>query len=95
MFYHVRGILHIKYPLLLMGNSNPCGSSGFPLSLSEWSVTICLTAYNRKQIVLSPSLNKIFPSFLVFVLLLLFCLFGFLGLFYVVGIFFWVVVCLV
>ena len=26
----------------------PCGGSGFPLSLSEWSFTICLTPYNRK-----------------------------------------------
>ena len=25
-----------------------CGGSGFPLSLSEWLFTICLTPYNRK-----------------------------------------------
>ena len=39
---------HIKEPLLLIGKSSPCGGSGFPLSLSEWSFTICLTPYNRK-----------------------------------------------
>ena len=35
---------------------------GFPLSLSEWSFTICSTPYNRKQNVLSASLNKTFHS---------------------------------
>ena len=44
----VCGIMHIKEPLLLIGKSNPCGSSGFPLSLSEWSINISLTLYNRK-----------------------------------------------
>ena len=39
---------HIKEPLLLIGESNPCGSSGFPLSLPEWSFTIFPTPYNRK-----------------------------------------------
>ena len=43
----------------------PCGGSGFPLSLSEWSFTICVTPYNRKYNVLSASLNKTFPSFLI------------------------------
>ena len=33
---------------LLIGKSSPCSGSGFPLSLSEWSFTICLTPYNRK-----------------------------------------------
>ena len=42
MCYPVCGMVHIKEPLLLIGKSNPCGSSGFPLSLSEWSFTICL-----------------------------------------------------
>ena len=36
MYYPVCGMMHIKEP------------SGFPLSLSEWSFTICLTPYNRK-----------------------------------------------
>ena len=58
------GMVHIKEPLLLIGKSRPCGGSGFPLSLSEWSFTICLSPYNRKQNVLSASLNKTFPSFL-------------------------------
>ena len=33
--YPVCGMVHIKEPLLLIGKSSPCGSSGFPLSLSE------------------------------------------------------------
>ena len=36
-------MVHIKEPLLLVGKSNPCGCSRFPLSLSEWSFTIYLT----------------------------------------------------
>ena len=44
-------------------NSSPCGGSGFPLSLSEWSFTICPTPYNRKYNVLSTSLNKTLPEF--------------------------------
>ena len=63
--YPVCGMVHIKEPLLLIGKSSPCGSSGFPLSLSEWSFTICPTPYNRKWNVLSASLNKTFLSFLV------------------------------
>ena len=43
----VCGVVHIKDPLLLIGKSSPCGNSGFPLSLSEWSFTICLTPYNH------------------------------------------------
>ena len=48
MRYLVYGIMHIKEPLLLNGKSSLCGGSGFPLSLSEWSFTICPMAYNRK-----------------------------------------------
>ena len=49
MCYHVFGVVHIKYHLLLIGKSNPCsGGSGFPFSLSEWSFTICMTSYNCK-----------------------------------------------
>ena len=40
MCYPVCGMVHIKEPVLLIGNSSPCGGSGFPLSLSEWSFTI-------------------------------------------------------
>ena len=36
------------YKRTLIGKSSPCGGSGFPLSLSEWSFTICPTPYNRK-----------------------------------------------
>ena len=48
MCYPVCGMVHIKEPLLLIGKSSPCGGSGFPLSLSVWSFTICPTPYNRK-----------------------------------------------
>ena len=48
MCYPVCGMVHIKEPLLLMGKSSPCGGSRFPLSLSEWSFTICPTPYNHK-----------------------------------------------
>ena len=46
MCYHVCGMVHIKEPLLLIDSL--CGGSGFPFSLSEWSLTICLTPYNRR-----------------------------------------------
>ena len=48
MCYPVCGMVHIKEPLLLIGKSSLCGGSGFPLSLSEWSLTKCLTPYNRR-----------------------------------------------
>ena len=64
MCYPICGMMHIKEPLPLIGKSSPCGGSGFPFSLSEWSFTICLTPYNRKWNVWSASLNKTFPSFL-------------------------------
>ena len=48
MCYPVCGMVHIKEPLLLIDMSSLCGGSGFPFSLSEWSLTICLTPYNRK-----------------------------------------------
>ena len=46
MCYPVCGLMHITEPLLLIGKISPCGGSGFPLSLSEWFFTICLTSYN-------------------------------------------------
>ena len=64
MCYPVCGMVHIKEPLLLIDKSSLCGGSGFPFSLSEWSLTICPMPYNRKYNVLSASLNKTFPSFL-------------------------------
>ena len=48
MSYPVCGMVHIKEPLLLIDKSSLCGGSGFPFSLSEWSLTICLTPYNRR-----------------------------------------------
>ena len=47
--YPICEMMHIKEILLLIGKSSPCGDSGFPLSLSEWSFTIYLTPYNRKM----------------------------------------------
>ena len=46
MSYPVCGMVHIKEPLLLIDKSSLCGSSRFPFSLSEWSLTISLTPYN-------------------------------------------------
>ena len=61
MCYPVCGMVHIKEPLLLIGNSSPfSGGSEFPLSLSEWPFIIRSTPYNRKENV---SLNKKCPSF--------------------------------
>ena len=48
MCYPICGMVHIKEPLLLIDKSNLCGGSGFPFSLSQWSLTICLTPYNRR-----------------------------------------------
>ena len=48
MCYPVCGMVHIKETLLLIGKSRLCGGSGLSFSLSEWSLTICLTPYNRK-----------------------------------------------
>ena len=49
MCYPVCGmVVHIKEPLLLIDKSSLCGGSVFPFSLSEWSLTICLTPYNRR-----------------------------------------------
>ena len=62
MCYPVCGMMHIKEPLLLIEKSSLCAGNRFPFSLSEWSLTICLTPYNRKLNVLSASLNKTFPS---------------------------------
>ena len=39
--------------LVVIDKSSLCGGSGFPFSLSEWSLTICLTPCNRKYNVLS------------------------------------------
>ena len=52
-----------KRSLLIEKRSSCSGSSGFPLSLSEWFFTICLMPYNCKLNVLSASLNKTFSSF--------------------------------
>ena len=47
MYYPVYRLVHIKYPLLLIGKCIPwSGGSGFPLSLPGWSFIIC--PYNRK-----------------------------------------------
>ena len=38
MGYPDCGMVHIKEPLLLIDKSSLCGGSGFPFSLSEWSL---------------------------------------------------------
>ena len=48
MCYPVCGMVHIKEPLLLIDKSSLYGGSGYPFSLSEWSLTICLMPYNRR-----------------------------------------------
>ena len=48
MCYPVCGMVLIKEPLLLINKSSLCGGSRFPLSLSEWSLTICLMPYNHR-----------------------------------------------
>ena len=48
MCYPVCGMVHINETLLLIDKSSLCGGSGFPFSLSEWSLTICLTPYSRR-----------------------------------------------
>ena len=45
--YPVCGMMHIKETLLL--KSSLCGGRRFPLSLLEWSFTICLTPYHHKM----------------------------------------------
>ena len=46
MCYPVCGMVHINELLLLIDKSSLFGGSGFPFSLSEWSLTICMTPYN-------------------------------------------------
>ena len=48
VYYPVCGMMHIKEPLLVIGKSSPFGVRVIPLSLSEWSFTVCPTPYNRK-----------------------------------------------
>ena len=63
MCYPVYGMVYIKDPLLLTKKNSVCtGSSRFPLSLSEWSFTICPMPYKHKN-VSSALLNKTFHSF--------------------------------
>ena len=47
MCYPVCGMVHIKELLLLIEKSSPCGGSGFPLLLSEWSFN--MTPYNLNK----------------------------------------------
>ena len=60
----VCGMVHINESLLLIEKSSPCsGSSGFPLSLSEWFFTI---NYVRHHI----TINKMLSGSLNFLLLI-------------------------
>ena len=45
MCYPVCGMVHIKELLLLIDKSSLCG---YVTTLSEWSLTICLTPYNHR-----------------------------------------------
>ena len=48
MCCYVHRLVHIKDPLLLIGNSSPCsGGNRFLLVLYKWSFTICPMPYNR------------------------------------------------
>ena len=49
MCYPVCGMVHIKEPLPLIGKSSLCGGSRFPLSLSEWSLTITVFSTNVRR----------------------------------------------
>ena len=62
MCYPVCGMVHIKEPLLLIGKSSLCGGCGFPFSLSEWSLTICLTPYNCRAFAHGAMGRRIDPS---------------------------------
>ena len=53
----------VKEPLLLIGKSGPCGGSRFPLSLSEWSFTICQTSFNHKENNVEGVIKKNISSF--------------------------------
>ena len=46
MCHPVCGMVHIKEPLLLIGKSSLCDGSGFPFSLSEWSLTTHSTHFS-------------------------------------------------
>ena len=47
--YPVCGMVHIKDPSLLIEKVAHKVAAADILSLSEWSVTICLTPYNRNE----------------------------------------------
>ena len=53
MCYSVYGMKYIKEPLLLIGKSRPCGDSGLPLSLSEWSFIKCLKEGRKEMFYLT------------------------------------------
>ena len=61
MCYPVFGMMHIKEPLLLIGKSSLCGSSGFPLTIWRPFTWRHITVNKN---VLNVSLNNTFPSFL-------------------------------
>ena len=48
--YHWYGKCQFAHQMLLIEKSSPSsGGNRFPLSLSEWSFTICQTPYNHKK----------------------------------------------
>ena len=48
-------MMHIKESLLRIGKSSLCGGSGFPLSLFEWSFTICRSGGGGGGVILQES----------------------------------------
>ena len=60
MYYPLCGMVHIKEPLLLIGESSLCGGSGFPLSLSEWFFTICPMPYKEGNVLFNDALNTFY-----------------------------------
>ena len=63
MCYPFCGMVHIKEPLLLIDKSSLCGGSGFPFSLTEWSVDkLCWVRREIKHFSLSLSLSLALSS---------------------------------
>ena len=68
MCYPVYKMVRIKEPLLLIGKSSQYGGNGFPLSLSEWSLTICVTPYNCKLLLFNRLLVYMIKFTVVYIL---------------------------
>ena len=58
VLYPVCGMVYIKDPLVLIGKSSPCGSSGFHLWLSSWSFTVNKMCWVHRE--MKPFLPSLF-----------------------------------